>query len=65
MEKADLEAIAEGDRHAEWVLDNHRPRLWQEGRQRCTSCDAWWPCDTVGLAALAVLRRRERDEALA
>jgi hypothetical protein len=48
-----LEEIAEGDPHARWVVANHVGN--GKERPRCTICDAWWPCDLVSLAALAVL----------
>lgn len=49
-----LEVIAESDAHARWILENHIGVGPDEKRQRCALCEQWWPCDIVGLAALAV-----------
>ncbi len=60
MDDEALEAIAESDAHARWVVEHHLPQpSTGQGRRRCTICDQWWPCDMVGLAALAVLRTRQ------
>lgn len=58
-----LEAIAEGDCHARWIVERHIGNGAE--RERCTICEQWWPCDLVGLGALAILNaeRAERAEA--
>lgn len=48
----DLETIAESEAHARWVVEHHVGTGTE--RPRCAICDRWWPCDLVGLAALAV-----------
>lgn len=60
MSEIDLEAIAESDEHARWVVEHHVPNLGLGGtRFRCGICEAWYPCDLVGLAALAVLNAQK------
>lgn len=49
----DLDAIAESEAHARWVVTNHVGNGTE--RPRCAICEQWWPCDLVGLAALAVM----------
>lgn len=64
MTDDELAEVAESDAHAQSVLDQHIPSGPLDGRRRCAICESWWPCDLVSLAALAVLRRQERDELL-
>jgi hypothetical protein len=52
-----LQCIAESDMHARWIVANHVGNGTE--RERCVICDRWWPCDPVGLAALAVLRSED------
>jgi hypothetical protein len=46
--------IAESPAQARWVVDQHISSGPVGSRQRCALCGSWWPCDMVGLAALAV-----------
>jgi hypothetical protein len=59
IDTVNLEAIAEGDAHAAWIVKHHVGNGTE--RPRCVLCDEWWPCDELSLAALAVLRAREAE----
>lgn len=65
-----LDELAENIEHARWLVDNHKRTETGGPRERCPICEAWWPCDKVMLAALAVkqeaenARLRERVAAL-
>ena len=61
MTPEQLADVAESDEHARWIVRTHTEDGTGDGRHRCTVCDSWWPCDLLGLAALAVLRKEERD----
>lgn len=54
-----LATIAESEKHARWIVENHTSNGTE--RPRCEVCDTWWPCNTLGLAALAVLQANELE----
>lgn len=57
----DLDELAECIGYAREIVKSHVPPNQGPGRTRCPICDAWYPCDLISLAALAVLK----DDALA
>lgn len=59
IDTVDLEAVAEGDAHAAWIMEHHVGNGTE--RPRCVVCDTWWPCNEASLGALAVLRAREAE----
>jgi hypothetical protein len=61
---AELLDLAESVNHAHWLLNDHVAGDRYGARARCKACESWWPCDKVGLAALAVVFARQRDRLL-
>lgn len=57
---AELSELAEGIGYARSIIDSHAPVNPGPGRTRCPVCEAWYPCDLVSLAALAVLEHNQR-----